>query len=113
MALRQGLKKGLGSLSSVPIVIGIVVVINLLALAFFFRIDLTSSKLYSLSDASKRLARSLSDPVVIKLYFSDDLPAPYNANARYLKDQLYEYRAYSGGQLRFEFIDPIRMERED
>jgi gliding-associated putative ABC transporter substrate-binding component GldG len=113
MALRQGLKKGLGSLSSVPLVIGIVVVINLLALAFFFRIDLTNSKLYSLSDASKRLARSLSDPVVVKLYFSDDLPAPYNANARYLKDQLYEYRAYSGGQLRFEFIDPIRMERED
>jgi gliding-associated putative ABC transporter substrate-binding component GldG len=113
MALRQGLKKGLGALSSVPLVVGIVIVINLLALAFFFRVDLTSSKLYSLSDASKRLARSLNDPLVVKLYFSDDLPAPYNANARYLKDQFYEYRAYSGGQLRFEFIDPIRQERED
>ncbi|MBI5867359.1 MAG: GldG family protein [candidate division Zixibacteria bacterium] len=113
MAMPQGLRKGLGSLTSVPIVIGLVVVINLLALAFFFRIDLTSSRLYSLSDASKKLARSLTDPVIVKLYFTEDLPAPYNANARYLKDQLYEYRAYSGGQLRFEFIDPIRQEKED
>lgn len=113
MALSQGLRRGLGSITSVPIVIGLVVVLNLLALAFFFRIDLTSSRMYSLSDSSKKLARSLTDPVIVKLYFSDDLPAPYNANARYLKDQLYEYRAYSGGQLRFEFIDPIRQEKED
>jgi len=80
-------------------------VLNLLALAFFVRFDLTDSKLYSLSDASKRIAQSLDDPIVVKLYFSEDLPAPYNQNARYLKDQLYEYRAFSGGKLRFEFID--------
>lgn len=112
MTLRRSLQRGLASLTSVPLVIGIVIVINLLALAFFVRFDLTSSRLYSLSDASKRLARSLDDPVVVKLYFTSDLPVPYNANARYLKDQLYEYRAYSGGQLRFEFIDPVRDNRE-
>ena len=62
MALRQGLKKGLGSLGAVPVVIAIVVVVNLLALAFFFRIDLTSSRMYSLSAASKRK----QDPVYQK-----------------------------------------------
>jgi len=113
MELRKGVKKGLGSLTSVPLVIGIIVVLNLLALAFFVRFDLTDSKLYSLSDASKRIAQSLDDPIVVKLYFSEDLPAPYNQNARYLKDQLYEYRAFSGGKLRFEFIDPIKQEREE
>jgi gliding-associated putative ABC transporter substrate-binding component GldG len=113
MELRKGVKKGLGSLTAVPLVIGIVVVINLLALAFFVRFDLTDSKLYSLSDASKRIAQSLDDPVLVKLYFTEDLPAPYNQHARYLKDQLYEYRAFSGGQLRFEFIDPIKEEKED
>jgi gliding-associated putative ABC transporter substrate-binding component GldG len=113
MALRKGIKRGLGSLTSVPLVFGIVVVLNLLALALFIRFDLTDSKLYSLSDASKRIAQSLDDPVVVKLYFSSDLPAPYNQHARYLKDQLYEYRAFSGGKLRFEFIDPIQEEREE
>lgn len=100
-------------MTSVPLVIGIVVVINLLALAFYLRFDLTDSKLYSLSAASKHIAESLDDPVLVKLYFSEDLPAPYNQNARYLKDELYEYRAYSGGKLRFEFIDPIKEDRED
>jgi gliding-associated putative ABC transporter substrate-binding component GldG len=111
--MHKGLRKGLGSLSSVPIVIGIVIVINLLALAFYSRLDLTDSKLYSLSDASKRIAESLDDPVVVKLYFSEELPPPYNQNARYLKDELYEYQAYSGGMLRFEFIDPIKEDCED
>jgi len=95
-----------------PLFIGIVVAIYLLATFFFVRFDITDERLYSLSDASKRLAESLDDPVVCKLYFSEEIPAPYNANARYLKDQLYEYRAYSGGQLRFEFIDPVKTERE-
>ncbi len=112
MELRKGIKKGIGSVTSVPLVFGIVVVLNLLALAFFVRFDLTDSKLYSLSDASKRIAQSLDDPVLVKVYFSEDLPAPYNQHARYLKDQLYEYRAFSGGKLRFEFIDPILEERE-
>lgn len=112
MELRKGVKKGLGSITTVPFVIGIIVVINLLALAFYYRLDLTDSKLYSLSAASKRIAESLDDPVVVKLYFTEDLPAPYNQNARYLKDELYEYKAFSGGKLKFEFIDPIKEDRE-
>lgn len=99
-------------MTAVPLFIAVVVAVNLVGLFFFARIDFTDEKLYSLSDASKRLAETLDDPVVCKLYFSEDIPAPYNANARYLKDQLYEYRAYSGGQLRFEFIDPIKSNRE-
>ena len=112
MSIRRGIRRGLGSLTAVPLVVGIVIVVNLLAVAFYVRADMTDSKLYSLSDASKKIARSLDDPVVVKLYFSQDLPSPYNQNARYLKDQLYEYRSYSGGKLRFEFIDPIKQDRE-
>ncbi len=99
-------------MTAVPLFIAIVIAVNLIGLFFFARLDITDERLYSLSDASKKLAESLNDPVVCKLYFSEDIPAPYNANARYLKDQLYEYRAYSGGQLRFEFIDPVKTDRE-
>jgi gliding-associated putative ABC transporter substrate-binding component GldG len=105
-------RRGLSQLTSVPLVIAIIIAVNLLGLFLFSRVDITDERVYSLSDASKRLAESLDDPVVCKLYFSEDIPAPYNANARYLKDQLYEYRAYSGGQLRFEFIDPVKSDRE-
>lgn len=110
--MQKNVRKGIGSLTTVPLFVAVVIAVNLISLFFFARIDITDERLYSLSDASKRLAESLDDPVVCKLYFSEDIPAPYNANARYLKDQLYEYRAFSGGQLRFEFIDPVKTDRE-
>lgn len=108
----QKIRKGLSQLTAVPLFVAVVIAVNLLGLFLFSRLDITDERLYSLSDASKRLAESFDDPVVCKLYFSEEIPAPYNANARYLKDQLYEYRAYSGGQLRFEFIDPVKTNRE-
>lgn len=110
--MKQNVRKGLGAVTSVPLIVAIIVAVNLIGLFVFTRFDITDERIFSLSDASKRLAESLDDPVVCKLYFSEDIPAPYNANARYLKDQLYEYRAYSRGQLRFEFIDPVKTDRE-
>ncbi|GAB4321450.1 MAG: Gldg family protein [Candidatus Zixiibacteriota bacterium] len=112
MTMMRNIKRGISSITSVPIVVAIIIVINLLAVAFYVRADMTESKIYSLSDASKRIAANLDDPVVVKLYFTEELPAPYNQHARYLKDQLYEYQNYSGGLLRFEFIDPVKEERE-
>lgn len=112
MSVVRDIKRGFSSITSVPVVFGILVIINLLATAFYVRADMTDAKIYSLSDASKRIARSLDDPVIVKLYFTEELPAPYNQHARYLKDQLYEYQNYSGGLLRFEFIDPVKQDRE-
>ncbi|KPL06954.1 hypothetical protein AMJ86_06420, partial [bacterium SM23_57] len=63
-------------------------------------------KVYTLSNASKNIVRNLDDKLVVKAYFSEDLPPPYNQNSRYLKDQLDEYKAYGGGRFQYEFIDP-------
>jgi len=82
----------------------IVVLVNVLANWVFFRLDMTQQGAYSLSPSSKRLVRSLEDPVVIKAYFSPDLPPPYNAYERYVRDMLTEYRAASKGRVRFEFV---------
>lgn len=87
-------------------VIGIIVFINIISVRIFTRLDLTSSKAYSLSDASKKLVQSLEDKFLVKVYFTAELPAPYNNNRRLLKDQLDDYRAYSKGNFQYEFIDP-------
>ncbi|RMH71663.1 MAG: hypothetical protein D6675_06205 [Gemmatimonadetes bacterium] len=92
------------------IVIGIVVLVNILAQRFFVRVDLTEDQVYSLSKASKEIMRNLDDKVLIKAYFSKDLPPPYNANERFIRDQLDEYRAYSNGNLQYEFINPDENE---
>lgn len=91
-------------------VLAIIVFVNIIALRFFKRIDLTHDKIYTLSDVSKNLVKSLDDKFIVKAYFTSDLPAPYNSNRRYLQDQLDEYRAYSGGNFQYEFIDPSKKD---
>lgn len=105
-------RKGAGVTASIVIVVAILVVLNLISLNLFGRADLTDNQIFSLSDASISLMQNLSDRVLVKCYFSEDLPPPYNQNARYLRDQLADYRSYSGGRLEVEFIDPIKSERE-
>ncbi len=79
--------------------------INIAAGTFFFRLDLTSNKLYSLSDASKEAVSSLTEPLTINVFFSKNLPSPYNNVERYLHDILNEYELYSKNNLSYRFFD--------
>ncbi len=92
------------------VVLGILVSLNVIAVRYFTRIDLTADHMYTLSDASKNLVSSLDDRFTVKAYFTDDLPPPYNNNRRYLQDQLDEYRAYAKGNFQYELIDPGKNE---
>ncbi|UCE20225.1 MAG: GldG family protein, partial [Gemmatimonadota bacterium] len=105
----------INSATTLLLVAGIVVILNLFSLNVFRRLDLTEGHLFSLSKASKETVRNLDDKLVVKAYFSDDLPSPYNNQSRYLRDQLDEYKAYSKGKFQYEFIDPgseEKLERE-
>ena len=92
------------------VILGILIVLNVIGLRFFKRLDLTQEKIYTLSDASKNLVRSLDDKFLVKAYFTSDLPPEYANNLRYLQDQLDEYRAYGGGNFQYEIIHPDKKE---
>jgi gliding-associated putative ABC transporter substrate-binding component GldG len=84
----------------------ILIVLNVLGTGLFLRIDLTGRRIYSLSRASRDVVRSLNDRLTIKAYFSNDLPAQFAANARYIRDKLADYKAYARGMVHYEFTDP-------
>jgi gliding-associated putative ABC transporter substrate-binding component GldG len=88
------------------LVIGILILVNIISINLFFRIDLTGNKIYTLSDASKNLVKNLDDKLVVKAYFTDNLPSPYNNTRRYLKEILDDYRNYSNGNFQYEIISP-------
>ena len=88
------------------IVLIVVIFINLISRNWFVRFDLTDNQMYSLSSSSKSVVQKIDDIFTAKVYFSDDLPAQYANNKRYLQDILEEYTAYSSGNLRFEFYSP-------
>lgn len=94
------------ALTRVGIVLVILILLNIISIRIFGRLDMTERGLFSLSEASKELMRSLDDKVTVKAYFTEDMPAPYNNTRRAFLDQLNEYKAYSKGNLQFEFIDP-------
>ena len=53
--------------------------LNMVAYRAFFRVDLTAPRSYSLSKASIQTVRTLEEPLSVKVFFSKNLPAPYNS----------------------------------
>jgi gliding-associated putative ABC transporter substrate-binding component GldG len=88
------------------IFIAIIVFINLVSLSVFTRLDFSKGNIYSLADASKKAVDNLEDRLVVKAYFSENLPGEYADAKRYTKDILAEYQAYSHGKFSYEFLDP-------
>jgi gliding-associated putative ABC transporter substrate-binding component GldG len=94
------------TLIRVALVLGILILLNFISVRIFGRLDLTKAGVYTLSEASKNLVRNLDDRVTVKAYFTEELPEPYNNNRRAVLDILNDYKAYSNGNLHYEFINP-------
>lgn len=102
-------KKFLLSATGVALLGVIVVLANVLIGWVPLRWDLTQGGVFSLSAASRKLVRELPDKVLVKAYFSPDLPPPFNTYERYTRDLLSEYRAASRGKIQFEFVVPFPL----
>jgi ABC-2 type transport system permease protein len=83
----------------------VVVLVNMVSLTLFARVDLTKDKLYSISEASQEVVSTLSEPLTIKVFFTKNLPAPYNNTERYLHDLLGEYGQYGNRYFNYRFYD--------
>jgi len=85
--------------------LAVVVLINVVGLTRFVRLDLTENKMYSLSEVSKETVSSLAEPLTIKAFFSKELPPPYNTTERYLRDLLSEYGLHANTNFNYSFHD--------
>ena len=94
------------------IYLAIVVLVNIAGITLFFRADLTANKIYSISDASKKVVATLSEPLTIKVFFTKDLPPPYNNTERYLQDLFEEYAIYGNQFFNYRFYDVSAEEGE-
>ena len=92
--------------TSLLLVFGILVLINVVSNRFFLRLDFTEDQRYTLSDASKDILSGLNDPVTVKAYFSENLPPDVEKVKTDFNDLLIEYNNRSQGNVVFEFINP-------
>lgn len=82
------------------------IALNFVARQFFFRIDLTANREFTLSKATKDIIKDLGEKVKIKAYFSDDLPIDIAKTKDDFKNMLSEYSNLAKGNLEYEFVSP-------
>jgi len=88
--------------------IAVIIMLNIVLSGYFFRIDLTKEKRYSLSNASKQLAKKVKDEMFFKVYLEGEFPAGFKRLSRSVKEMLDEFRVYSGNNINYQFIDPFK-----
>lgn len=93
-------------LTFLAVIIVIIVLLNYVGTFVFERFDLTAEKRYTLSETSKNLAADLDDILYIKVYLEGEFPAGFKRLRDETKEMLDEFRAYSKGNIQYEFINP-------
>ena len=83
----------------------VIVLINMAGITLFFRMDLTQNRVYSISETSRKVVATLSEPLTINVFFTRNLPAPHNNTERYLRDLLEEYANYANRYFNYRFYD--------
>ena len=96
--------------TDILLIVGIILLLNILSAKFFFRLDFTEDRRYTLSPATRDLLNELPEPVTVKAYFSKNLPPQLDMVRRDLRDMLVEYTQASDGRVVYEFIDPLKEE---
>ena len=90
----------------------ILILINIICNYYFFRIDLTSEKKYSISKDTKELTKKIDDIIYFKVFLHGNLPPQYQKLANEFEYMLNELKAQSN-YIEFEFIDPSSMQNKE
>ncbi|UPL50460.1 gliding motility-associated ABC transporter substrate-binding protein GldG [Hymenobacter sublimis] len=80
--------------------------LNFLAGLFFFRLDLTEEKRYTMSGATRQLLSGLKQPVTVTVYLDGDFPPAFRRLQQSVRETLNEMQVYGGANLHYVFVDP-------
>ena len=80
-------------------------VINLVFHHWFFRIDLTGDKRYTIAAVSKEVMKSLSGDCHVEVFLDGEMPASIRKLRTTIKETLDELKVYAGKHIQYEFIN--------
>lgn len=73
------------------------------------KVDLTQQRLFTISDGTRAMLRSIDEPITLRLYFSKRLGEAASVYGRYferVRALLQQYSDLSGGRLQLTIFDP-------
>lgn len=100
------MKKLLQSRFSWIYVIITLLLVNFIASRWHARIDLTTEKRYTISQATKQLLKGLDAPVTVTVLLDGDLPAGFKKLAGSTRDMLQEFKEIAGNNVQYFFRRP-------
>lgn len=103
--VNMGSKK-LGAFIRFLIGMMVLIIIGQISAKYFFRIDLTEEKRFTISNSTIQILENLDDIVYIDIYLDGDLPAPFKRLQKSIRETLEEFKVYTGENLQFKFINP-------
>jgi len=106
----MGVKDKSGNVIKFCIYLVVVVLVNVAGITLFFRLDLTANQIYSISEASKQVVSTLSEPLTVNVFFTKNLPAPHNNTEQYLQDLLEEYALAGNKYFNYTFYNVTAKE---
>lgn len=93
-------------LKHLTIVMAAIVIINLISAEWFYRIDLTSEKRYTLAPVTRAFLRNIDHEILVKVYLTGDLNVGFQKLSKATREMLDEIRYVAGSNLRYEIVDP-------
>ena len=85
-----------------------IVCTNIIGYFFYFRVDLTEEKRYTLAPSTQKLLSQSKDIIYFKVYLDGDFPADFKQLRKETREMLNQFRAHSKN-IEFEFINPNSM----
>jgi gliding-associated putative ABC transporter substrate-binding component GldG len=98
--------KRLGDILLLANGLAILVLLNVLSSRFFFRVDLTEEKRYSIKTETKNILDNLHEDVYIEVYLEGELNSSFRRFKNSIRETLEEFRIHSGNRVQYSFTDP-------
>lgn len=89
------------------------VLINIAAGFYFFRLDLTEERRYTVQPQTKSLLKKLEADVFVEVFLEgEDLNPEFKRFQKSIRETLEEFRIYSGNRVQYIFTDPLQAGNE-
>ena len=79
-------------------------------------LDLTENKLYTLSDGTKEVMKSIDEPITFRLYYSPtfgEISPPHGNYFRRVRELLEHFAVVSDGKINLKIINPVSFSVEE
>ncbi len=101
------------SLLRLLLLVVIIVLVNILIAGFFFRIDLTQEKRFSISTPTKELMNSQEDILFFRVYLGGDLTPNMKRLQQAATEMLDQFKNYGGDNIQYDVFDPFSIPDEN